>query len=651
MAIVKKLDVFVLKKFSAIFFGSFFITLFVFMMQFTWKYVDELVGKGLTLDVLGEFFWYMALSLVPMSLPLAVLLGSLISFGNMGEQLELLAMRAAGVSLWRIMRPVGIIALCLGGTSFVFQNSIAPEAYLKLRALLYSMKQTSPVLEIPEGTFYSKIPNLSIYVQRKNVETGKLYKVMIYKMDQGFDKAQIVVADSGLLQTSDDKKMLVLDLWQGKEYEDATNGGQANVVSPSTSSGGGLHKPYVRQTFGYKRFIIDFDSNFEKMNEDQLRGSASSKNIKKLDADIDSMNVELDSIGKHFFVESQDRYYRIPAMNKSDEQRLAKALSHVTFDSILRTFDPQQMVSAEQLARTNVQSYSSELEWHNSTVEASDYIIRIHRREWHKKFTLSLACLMFFFVGAPLGAIIRKGGLGLPTVVSVIIFIFYYMIDTSGQKMARDGSWNMIYGMWISTMVLFPLGLYITFKSNRDSVVFNYDSYIAFLKRLIGIRGARRIALKEVILETPDYESAHEDIQRLEEEVERYMKVKRLYLAPSYKKAFFLARPDRHAQQLSDDLEKLVNELSNSRNVAIISYINRLPMIYVRAHTCPFENATLNKVCGVVFPVGGLLWVRIWRFRIMLYRDLKKICRLLVEIDKNVVYERDKQKQACNKSV
>ena len=244
---VKKLDRFVLGNFLLIFSGSFFITLFVLMMQFTWRYVDEIVGKGITMDILGQFYWYMAITMVPMALPLAVLLASLISFGNMGERLELLAMKAAGVSLLRIMRPLAVLVVGLAAISFYFQNRAALDAQKNLTSLLWSLRETSPALEIPEGVFYGKINNFSLYVERKDVATGKLYNIMIYKTDQGFDKAQIVVADSGRLEVTNDKEHLIFDIWNGEQFENLQAGGAQAALNTK-----GV--PYDRETFEYKRF-------------------------------------------------------------------------------------------------------------------------------------------------------------------------------------------------------------------------------------------------------------------------------------------------------------------------------------------------------------------------------------------------------------
>ena len=268
---LKKLDIYILKKFMLLFVAAFFICLFVFMMQFTWRYVDDLIGKGLSLDILAKFFWYMGLVLVPQALPLSVLLASLITFGNLGESFELLAMKAAGIPLIRVMRPLILVSLLIVGVSFEFQNDISPKANLDMRTLLLSMKQQSPAVEIPEGVFYSGVPNVNLYVQKKNAETGMLYQLIIYKTDQGFDRAQIVLADSGRMEMSADKMHLLLHMWSGEQFE-SLQGAGAEMMQ------GGGEAPYDRETFGYKKFIIDFDANFNMMDKNLLNGMAEVKN-------------------------------------------------------------------------------------------------------------------------------------------------------------------------------------------------------------------------------------------------------------------------------------------------------------------------------------------------------------------------------------
>ncbi|WP_311354774.1 LptF/LptG family permease [Alloprevotella tannerae] len=624
---VKKLDRFVLGNFLLIFSGSFFITLFVLMMQFTWRYVDEIVGKGITMDILGQFYWYMAITMVPMALPLAVLLASLISFGNMGERLELLAMKAAGVSLLRIMRPLAVLVIGLAGISFYFQNRAALDAQKNLTSLLWSLRETSPALEIPEGVFYGKINNFSLYVERKDVATGKLYNVMIYKTDQGFDKAQIVVADSGRLEVTNDKEHLIFDIWNGEQFENLQAGGAQAALNTK-----GV--PYDRETFQYKRFIIDFNSNFEKQDAEQWSGSAITKNLKQLSASIDSMNTALDSIGLANYKQGKQTAYYCPPLRPQHAAALKQMSkgAKLDFDTIMARMSADKRVQTIRAAAASAAAYASELEWKSLTTEEGDKSVRSHRIQWHQKFTMSIACIFFFFIGAPLGAIIRKGGLGMPTIIAVILFIFYYIINTSGMKMARDGAWNMIFGMWVSTVVLTPLGCFLTYKANNDSVVFNADVYAALFKRLLGLRSKRNITRKEVIIETPDYAALLDQIADLEQICKAYAAHKRLYAAPSYIRAFFKSRPDHAAEDIQQRVEQLVEELSNSDRREILYRLNQLPLIYARAHTSPFENKRLNVLCGALLPVGFIMWLRIWRFRLRLHKDMKQITAVCSEL-------------------
>ena len=618
MTFPKKLDIFVLKKFLWIFFGSFFITLFVFMMQFTWRYVNDLVGKGLTMDILGKFFWYMAIALIPTSLPLAVLLAALISFGNMGEQLELLSMKAAGVKLLRIMAGPALLSLGLMCVSFYFQNKISPAAYLKLRTLVISIKQTSPAMEIPEGTFYNGIPNLNLYVERKDVGTGMLYNVMVYKTDQGFDKAQIVVADSGRIELTPDRMHLVLDIWNGEQFE--------NLESSTSRVMGGLHDPYDRESFGYKRFIIDFDSNFALLDENALREMPKTKDLKQIETSIDSVQTELDSVGHSYYKQARERFF---PKYTTDKASTAKS---VPFDSLVAKLSSQTRYAALQQARVQASSFKSELEWKKSVVEMGDTFIRKHQVEWNQKFTVALACLFFFFIGAPLGAIIGKGGLGVPAVVSVLIFILYYTIDTSGMKMARDGKWNMIFGTWISSAVLAPLGAWLTYKANNDSVVFNKDLYVSLFKRFFGIPEHRNLNMKEVIIDTPRYAELIPECDSIARAAVAYREKHKLWLVPNYKSLFFKSRPDNAVEEISQRTEALVEEASNAKNLHVIDALNDVPILNTHFHKSPFASAKWNKVCGIVFPVGIVLWLRCWIYRLRLNRDLRSLCNALPKV-------------------
>ena len=645
---IKKLDRYILQKFLLIFVGAFFICQFVFMMQFTWRYVDELIGKGLSMEILAQFFWYMGLTLVPQALPLAILLASLITFGNFGESFELTATKAAGVSLLRIMRPLGIVALLMTGVSFYFQNSTSTEAQVNLRTLLFSMKQQSPAVEIPEGVFYNGVPNINLFVQKKNAETGMLYQTIIYKTDQGFEKAQIVLADSARLEMTADKLHLKLDLWNGEQFQALQSDGGANMLSNNNG------EPYDRETFNYKQLLIDFDSNFNLMDKELLTGMPQAKNMKQIEHSVDSMEHELDSVGRAYYADLNRSYYRIRSLRRADSLQLAAILQGKvkrkssgqvtkvpTVASIEANASNIEMENARQLARSTVRSMQSDLEWKTMVVSDGDYNIRRHWGEWHQKMTLSLACIIFFFVGAPLGAIIRKGGLGMPTVISVAIFIFWYIINTSSMKMARDGSINMALGMWISTLVIAPFGIFITYKANRDSVVFNLDAYRSLLFRWLGIRTKRHLVRKEVIIEDPRMDLVPGWLDALREDCRAYNQRKQLLRAPNYVQTFFRYEQDEAAKQIRDRIESLVEELSNSRDSKVLALLNEFPSIYAAAHTSPFHSHRANVLAGIFFPLGLILWFRIWRFRLRLLRDLRITVRTCDQLDQVISGRRE----------
>lgn len=571
---MKRLDTFVLSKFLQLFAAAFFVCLFVFMMQFTWRYIDDLVGKGLTMDVLAKFFYYMAQTLIPQVLPMSVLLSSLITFGNMGETLELLSMKAAGVPLTRVMRPLIIFVFVLAGVSFYFQNKTGPEAQKNLRQLLISMRQSQPAVEIPEGIFYNGVPQLNLYVERKDVVTGMLYNVIIYKTDEGFDKAQIVIADSAHLEVTADKMHLRLALWSGCEFEDPKfmmgNEQEQNVQ---------LDRPFARQMFRYKEFLKEFDSNFNMMDGDMLANIPQAKNMREIEHDADSMSVKLDSTELAYV---NDLKYRMSLqagrLTKEDSVRLKKELKKhpLKIDDVFRKASKAQMAQAKSRARSNVMQMNYDLEWKEAMNEEGELYIRRHWIEWNTKITLSLACILFFFIGAPVGAIVRKGGLGTPSIISVAIFILYYIINTSGMKMAREGNISVFLGMWISTMILAPAGFYLTFMSNRDSQVFNIDAYKNVFRKIFGIRVKRNIYRKEVIINHPNY-AADVDIAAALRHDLKEMRVSRMRLVN-----YLRYRKSAELEDFVNRLEQLVEELSNSRDLLVLQLLNRIPFISKR---------------------------------------------------------------------
>ena len=627
---IKKLDIFILKSFLLLFSGTFFICLFIFMMQFLWRYVDELVGKGLEIDVLAQFFFYSGLTLIPLSLPLAILLAALMTFGNFGERYELLSMKAAGIPLLRIISPLIILCTFLSCISFYFQNVIAPKAQMKLWTLLVSMKQTSPELDIPEGVFYSDIDGYNIYVKAKDRETGIMKDVLIYNFSDGFENAHIIWAAEGSMEMTADKQHLFLHLYNGEQFE--------NLKSQSISS---KNVPYRRETFREKHIMIEFDGGFNMVDGGFLSDRSDSKNMLEISRSIDSLSVRADSVGRTMFNDIKKSTYRKSSLSAKDSTKMAKGElpAIINVDSVFRSYTLAEKEKALNSASDRLNTLAND--WKVKTIQVSetDTNIRRHQTDWHKKITLSLSCLIFFFIGAPLGAIIRKGGLGLPVVISVIIFVLYYIIDSGATRVARSGEMNMILGVWMSTLVLAPIGAFFTYKSNKDSVVFNLEVYINFFRWLFGLRPSRHVFKKEVIIQDPDYAYVYNELQDVTLRSQNYLDTHRLGSAPNYYQIFTNDGPSNAIAEISEKIESIITELSNSKDAPILNWLNDYPILSTQAHKSPSDHRWLNILFGICIPVGLFFYFRIWMFGKRLEKDLKKI----ILTDKNI-QERIKNK-------
>ncbi len=626
---IKKLDIFICKQFGMLFLGTFFICLFVLMMQFLWRYVDELVGKGLTIEVLAQFFWWMGLMMVPQALPLAILLSSLITFGNLGESSELTAIKSAGISLTRTFSSLVVVSCLISATSFVFQNNIGPYSTIKLSQLLVSMKQKNPELEIPEGVFYDGIPNSNIYVQKKDVKTGKFYGIMIYRMSNSYEDSEIILADSGMLQTTAEKQHLLLTLWNGEWFSN-----QAQEVGRDAAA------PFRRETFLEKKTLIDFNGDFDMTDAALFSGDARGKGLAKLYRDLDSLQHNNDSIGRVFYNEVQMSYYNTSGLSRTDTLAAIKEAGKKTFnvDSAFARLNNDGKRSVLGIARSQVQAVDADLEFKAMVTEDANRMIRQHKIEMYKKFVLSLSCLIFFFIGAPLGTIIRKGGLGIPVIVSVLVFIVYYILDNSGYQMARRGIWAIWFGELLATMVLVPLAVFVTYKANKDSAVFNFDAYRNLLMNLLGMRQKRNVMAKEVIINEPDYCRDAELLSEVTERAQAYAEAHRLKTAPNVKRVFFEYQADNEMEEINRLLETAIDDLGNTRDKTILNLLNEYPIMSVKAHTRPFNRQWLNAVAAILVPVGLVLYVRMWRFRLRLLKDLRVVVhnnnQIIAQIEK-----------------
>ena len=607
----------IIKQFALLFVGTFFISLFVLMMQFVWQYVDTLIGKGLTLDILGQFFWYMSLMMVPQALPLAILLSSLIAFGNLGETSELTAIKAAGISLMQTLRPLAFIVVLIACGSFYFQNNVGPESKKKMARLLISMKQKSPELEIPEGIFYDGIPQCNIYVQRKDLNTGMLYGIMIYRMTGSYDDAAIILAVSVMLQSTAEKKHLLLSLYSGEWFENMR----------SSELGGNASVPYRRESFWKKRILIDFDGDFSLADANVWGQNAQGKSLSQIRVDIDSLNHTFDSIGRAYFNDAKHVTYAINGISKADSLRALQASrrQEYNFDSLYNQLSADKQRLAMNNALSKVNQHMSELDFKSMVTDEGDYDLRQHKIEAINKFVLALSCIIFFFIGAPLGAIIRKGGLGIPIIASVVVFIIFYILDNTGYRMARGGMWSIWFGKGLATAVLAPTAAFVTYKANNDSAVFNLDAYVNLGMRILGMRRKRSVQGKEVIINDPNYIADIEELERLSNEVTTYAHDHNLKSPPNIIKVFFKYQPDHEIERISEELESVIEDLGNTRDRMILSLLGRYPVVSEKAHTRPFERKWLNIMAAILVPLGAFLYIRMWTFRLRLLKDLRVI--------------------------
>lgn len=598
---IKRLYIFVLETFLPLFLMTFLICLFVVMMQFLWKYIDDLVGKGLSVDVVGELFFYAALTFVPLALPLSLLLASLMTFGNLGEHFELTAMKASGVSLLGVMRPLLVLISAIAIGAFFFQNDVLPKSQVKMWTLLFSVRQKSPTLDIPEGSVYSQIPGYNLYVKSKDKATGGLHDIVIYDVGDGVGFPRVISADSGKLSLTKDSRHLFLQLYSGNWYEHLSQGSAAN--------GNDLFR---RESFRDKEILIPYDATFTRMDDQSMKSQYVGKNIEELQKTIDSVGAHVDSSGVALANELRTiTVCGVPCVKTVyDKGRVSYVpVSSVKsgtagndFDSIWKSLDVASKQSVMSLAQNKAMSDRQDYEFKGFSLSEDNYTIRRHKIELQKKFTLSLACLIFFFIGAPLGAIVRKGGLGTPVVISVILFVIYYVIDNTGYKLAKDGRWDVWEGVWLSSFVLLPLGVFLTYKAVNDSAVLNPDAYLNFFRKLFGMHQVRKLEMKEVVVDEVVVDVAEQKVTALKQECLDFMSK---YGTRIGFWTYWCGGVDMgKVRRLSNDVDALVEYLSNSRSQLVINKAMDFPVIRQLFTYSPIHNHKLGIVFGALFPLS-----------------------------------------------
>jgi lipopolysaccharide export system permease protein len=592
-------------------------------MQFLWRYVEDLVGKGIDVFVLGELFSYAALMFIPLALPLAILLASLMTFGSMGENLELLAIKASGISLLKTMRPLIIFVSVISIGMFFFQNEAMPRIQTKFYTLLQSIKQKSPELDIPEGIFYSDIDNYNLFVKSKDKETKMLRGVMIYSTANGFDNMAVIVSDSAKMLMSANKDYLKMTLYHGQQF---SNFKQSQSMGMMGTAAAGM-APFSRENFKTKEIVIPFDANFNRMNESSLSDSRLSKNISQLESAIDSMRHELDSLNvsdkKNILANFNVFRNETPKEPPVREVRVNDGKVHsqisatkvvkrpslenvtpINPDSIVRNLPAASRGSLVSTAMSQADGarFSNQAFFKTDTQKK----LRYYKVEWYQKFTISLACLIFFFIGAPLGAIIRKGGLGMPVVISVILFIIYYIVNNVGYKLARDGVWSSWSGMLLSSFVLAPLGAFLTYKAMNDSALMNADAYRNFFKRVFGKTEKRNLSVKEVVIYSPDFNKVSTGLQSLEQLVKNTQ--------PRFKRRNYFDfwwKPDweRGLEAVSAQLEDVVQEMANTKDKSLMRKVSEFPVLTYQVLP-DFRNRRIGILLGILAVIG--LPIYIW---------------------------------------
>jgi len=479
---MKRLHLYIIKSFIGPFIMTFFIVLFVLLMQFLWKYVDDLVGKGLSIGLLSEMMFYASFALLPLAFPLAMLLASIMTFGSLGENYELVAMKASGISLFRIMRPLIVIAVLITVLAFFFSNNVVPKTNVKFSTLLYSVQKQKPELILQAGVFTNEVDGYSIKVGQKDNKSKMLYDMLIYDHTNGKPNESMTVADSGMLVITDDKKYMVLTMYDGVNYQE---------LKPSNNKDkdnrGYQRNIFKEQTIRVKTRGFDFN----RRDESIYKNSAKMLSLNELNHMEDSLRDEYQiRLRKYISQININPSITIKAANlmaTADSLKINEfpvADSIFDYDAYFAHFDKWVQAEIAGQALESARGIVQNLSMQQNQLYAYKKTLNRYDMEVHRKFTLSFAVLVFFFIGAPLGAIIRKGGLGMPVIVSILLFIFYYIISISGEKSAREDVWSMINGMWFSTYLFLPVGIWLTYKAATDAAIMSAETYTKLLSKL-----------------------------------------------------------------------------------------------------------------------------------------------------------------------
>lgn len=468
---IKKINILVIKAFIGPFIATFFISMFLFLMLFLWKYIDDLIGKGLEWHVTARLLFYSLADLIPNALPLAILISSLMTFGNLSESYEMVALKASGVSIYRALRPVFIIICILSLVTFYISNILIPIANLEAKSLLFDVRNKKPAFDLKEGIFYDGVDGYQIKVGKKNKDNETIEDVLIYEFIPGNSQLNIVKAENGNMKLSDDKRMLYFTLNNGVRYEELVNNVDYNKTLPSTIT-----------YFDRQKITFDLSNlDLKQTDKELFKGSAAMMNINELQKAIDSLKNEV--LKKQNSTRDYLRpYYTDPRyLNQGNVNDSPTLVS----DTIINNFSKERRYNLLEMALNTTRNLKSLAESGTNQLEMLKEDIQNYNVKWHEKFTLSFIIIILFLIAAPLGTIIRKGGLGMPLVVSTLMYIFYHIINMIGIKMGREGVLPEWLGAWVASIILLPVGLFILYKASKESAIFDKEKYQKMVEKLI----------------------------------------------------------------------------------------------------------------------------------------------------------------------
>lgn len=475
---LKKLHLFVLKSFAGPFLVTFVIAMFVLVMQFLWLWIDELVGKGLGWGLITELLFYQSTTLIPLALPISILLSCIMTFGALGQHYEMVAMKAAGIPLRIIMAPVFVACLGLSVLAFYIANVVVPDSVLKSKILLYDVQQKKPSLNIKEGIFYNGIENFSIKVGKKQADGKHIEDVIIYDHSSNKGATGLVIAETGLMEMSADSSYLFFSLMNGTRYEELETKGPKNTL------------PFERTQFRKQEIVLDLTGfKMSRSSEELFKNNYQMLNINELDDEADSIKKEVVKHKKNLRGSLTAFFHIYDTFNIKRAPNMAVLSKINLLDNFTKEDRQKIIISALTTART-VKGISS---YNIAEAESTNDFLRKIYMEWHRKFTLSFACLIFFFIGAPFGTIVRKGGLGVPMLAAVFIFVVYYMLMVMGEKFAKEGVLDPLIGTWMASFFMIPFGIFLTYKASIDSGLFNVEIYHKIFYQFIQLFKRKKI--------------------------------------------------------------------------------------------------------------------------------------------------------------